>query len=195
MASFNELKDPGTGRDRTSPGATVRNFVLRGGYEAKAAKFTEEVTRARIEGRFPETERETDKWCMRSIKLGAAGINLNTAIFEEGIDTLIGGRKEPAAIRIVIDHDKGTKGAPVGHYGVEIVANVTVLPGGSKYKLEVHGLNNRVYVDEVVAEHFLPIFAKRGMLILCSVNLLKIWTDTSQLSIYSRSIMIRATHF
>jgi hypothetical protein len=95
-----------------------------------------------------------------------SGNNLNvfTAVFEEGIDTLIPGRKEPAAIRIVIDHEKGTKGAPVGHYGVEIVANVT---GAEKFlsstcRLEIDGLNDKVFIDAVDSTTFMPVFAKRS---------------------------------
>jgi hypothetical protein len=161
MVSLHELKDPGVGRERTSPAPTIRKFILQNAYDGKALKFTEEITKAKIEGRFSEAERETEKWCFRSIKLQAAEFALHTAIFEEGIDTLIEGRKEPASIRIVIDHEKGTKGAPVGHYGVDIVANVKVL-GGSKYRLEVSGLNEKFFADEVVLEHLLPTFTKRG---------------------------------
>jgi len=162
MTSLHDLRDAGTGRDRNQS-ATVRSFVLQGAYDGKALKLTEEITKARVEGRFSESERETDKWSFRTIKLAAAGINFHTAVFEEGIDTLIEGRKDPAPIRIVVDHQKGTKGAPVGHYGIDIVANITVLPGGNKYRLEVDGLNDKVFVDEVVAEHILPTFAKRGI--------------------------------
>ncbi|KAL2070272.1 hypothetical protein VTL71DRAFT_13298 [Oculimacula yallundae] len=161
MVSVHELKDAGTGRERHSSSASVRTFVLQGAYDGKALKFTEEITKARVEGRFSEKERETDKWSLRSIKLQAAEITLHTAVFEEGIDTLIEGRREPAPIRVVVDHAKGTKGAPVGHYGVDIVANVHALQGGKTYRLEVDGPHDRVFVDEVVAEHFLPTFAKR----------------------------------
>lgn len=162
MTSTHELMDVSSGRERNMSSATSRVFALQGGYEGKAVKLMEEVTKARIEGRFSESERETDKWCLRSTKLAAAGVTLHTAVFEEGIDRLVEGRKEPAPIRIVVDHDKGTKGAPVGHYGVEIVANVATTPGGMKYRLEVKGLNDKVFVDEVVIEHVLPTFVKRG---------------------------------
>jgi hypothetical protein len=170
MVSLHDLRDPGTGRERTSPAPTIRHFILQTAYEGKALKFTEEITKARVEGRFSEAERETEKWCLRSIKLQAAEVTLHTAIFEEGIDTLVEGRKEPASIRIVIDHEKGTKGAPVGHYGVDIVANVTVMGGGLKYRLEVTGLNEKVFVDEVVLEHLLPTFTKRGTVPCPSIN-------------------------
>lgn len=174
MTSLHELKDAGTGRDRNMA-ATVRSFVLKGAYEGKALKLTEEVTKAKVEGRFSEAERESDKWSFRSINLAAATISLHTAVFEEGIDTLIEGRKEPAPIRIVVDHEKGTKGAPVGHYGVDIVANVSVLGGGTKYRLEVDGLHDKVFVDEVVIEHVLPTFAKRGMCFFITYSMLIIF--------------------
>ncbi|KAE8444719.1 hypothetical protein EG329_014279 [Mollisiaceae sp. DMI_Dod_QoI] len=161
LVSLHELNDPGSGRGSTAPTATVRCFNLQGTYEGKALKFTEEITKARVEGRFSEPERETEKWCLRSVRLPAAEISLHTAVFEEGIDTLIKGRKEPAPIRIVIDHEKGTKGAPVGHYGIDIVCNVASLPGGFTFKIETDGLHDRIFVDEVVVEHFLPTFAKR----------------------------------
>lgn len=162
MSSLHDLKDigSGSGRDRNAPSTTVRTFMLQGAYEMKAMRFTEEISRARVEGRFSEAERETDKWCLRTIRLPTAELSFHTAVFEEGIGSLIEGRKEPAPIRIVIDHEHGTKGAPVGHYGIEIVANVTVQNG--KFRLEVDGLQDRVFVDEVVSEHFLPTFAKRS---------------------------------
>ncbi|RAL61145.1 hypothetical protein DID88_010484 [Monilinia fructigena] len=158
LTSLHELKDANMGRDRNQA-ATVRNFILQGAYEAKASKLGEELIKARLEGRFSEAERETDKWSLRSIK--PAGVHLFTAIFAEGVDDFIKGRREPAPVRLVVDHEKGTKGAPVGHYGVDIVANVTTLAGGEKYRLEVDGLNDRVYVDEVFPEYFLVTFAKR----------------------------------
>jgi hypothetical protein len=161
MSSLHDLKDVGSGRERNAPATTIRTFYLQGAYDSKAWKFTEEVSRARVEGRFAEAERETDKWCLRSTRAMAAEVSFHTAVFEEGIGTLVEGRKEPAPIRIVVDHEHGTKGAPVGHYGIEIVANVTVL-GGGKFRVEVDGLQGRVFVDEVVTEHLLPTFAKRG---------------------------------
>lgn len=160
MVSFHELKDPGYSRERIAPAATIRTFLLQAAYDGKAAKFTEEIVRAKIEGRFAEAERESDKWRLRSIKLPAAEISLHTAVFEDGIDKLVEGRKEPAPIRIVVDHQKGTKGAPVGHYGVDVVAEVTAL-GGFKYQLNINGLHDRTFSDEVVTEHFLLIFVKR----------------------------------
>jgi hypothetical protein len=161
LTSLHEMRNAGVGRERNQP-ATVRSFALKGTYEGRAVKLTEEIAKARVEGRFSENERETYKWSFRSMNFATHRLNLHTAIFEEGIDTLIPGRKDPAPIRIVVDHHKGTKGAPVGHYGVEIVSNATKFAEGPKYRVETNGLVNKVFLDEVITEQVFSTIATRG---------------------------------
>jgi hypothetical protein len=142
----------------------MRAFFLQGAYDGKVSKWTEEVTKAKIEGRFSEEEREGEKWCLRHVKLNGSSLDVYAAIFEEGIDSLIQGRREPAPVRIVVDHEKGTKGAPIGHYGVEIVTNITGAENlaSSTCRVEIDGLNDRVFVDAVDSTTYMPVFAKRG---------------------------------
>jgi hypothetical protein len=90
-----------------------------------------------------------------------SNLGLHAAIFQEGADQLIEGRKEPAPIRVVVDHAMGTKGAPVGHYGVEIVVNVTANDMKRVSMLTV-GLNGRQFQDDVALEDFLPTMSRRG---------------------------------
>jgi hypothetical protein len=144
---------------------TKRAFLLQGSYEGKASKWTDEFTKARVEGRFAEKERESDKWSLRNVNSKETGLNIYAAVFEEGIDTLVEGRKEPAPIRIVVDHERGTKGAPVGHYGVETVVNVTVTHGkaSAPYHLKFEGLNEQSFNDLADDSSFLSVFAKRGI--------------------------------
>jgi RhoGEF domain len=164
MFSQHLSRPGGLVRGQNQPFVTRHAFFLEGAYDGKASRWTEEVTKAKVEGRFSEAERETEKWCLRNVNLKENDLNLYTAVFEEGIDTLIEGRKEPAPVRIVVDHEKGTKGAPIGHYGIEIVANVKASAEVSgKYELEVAGLNNRVFIDAVDTTTFIPVFTKRGM--------------------------------
>jgi hypothetical protein len=164
MASSHELKDGSPSKDRTFSSPTLRAFLFQGPYDGKVSKWTEEVTKAKIEGRFSESEREGDKWCLRNVNMDGNCLNLYTAIFEEGIDSLIKGRKQPAPVRIVIDREKGTKGAPVGHYGIEIVANLTIVKDFTQgaCRLEIDGLNDRVFIDSVDGTTFMPVLAKRS---------------------------------
>ncbi len=150
--------------DRDPAGACRRAFLLRGAHEGKAYKWNEEVTKTRIEGRFDEKERLSDKWEMRHTYIKDAGLNIYTAVYEEGLDYLVEGRKEPAPLRIVVDRERGTKGAPVGHYGVEIVANLTVTEtsGCLSYHFKFDGLNDRTYSDFADDATFMSVFTKRG---------------------------------
>ncbi|KAI1003508.1 hypothetical protein K3495_g4696 [Podosphaera aphanis] len=170
MTSLHEPRGNIDTRGSNMSALAVRVFLLQGGYEGKGLKLTEEITKARIEARFSEAERETNEWSCRSMRLATTDITFHSAIFQEGVDTLVEGRRDPAPIRIVIDHNKGTKRAPVGHYGVEIVSNVFTLKSRSKYRLEVDGLNDKVFVDELDIENFLPTLAKRIVELLRSQN-------------------------
>lgn len=168
MTSLNPPQEYSSfGTHKRRPMYTFRALLPQGPYESKAPKWTEEVAKARIEGRFSEEERETEKWAVRNTNLREGGINMFAAVFEEGLDYLIQGRREPASIRVVVDHEKGTKSAPVGHYGVDIVVNVTMPPqAGSKYGkyyLEVNGLKGNTCKDMVDNATFMPTFVKRSM--------------------------------
>lgn len=147
-----------------SPGER-RAFLLRGSHEGKAFKWSEEVTKARIEGRFGEKERTSDKWELRQTLAKDANLSMYAAVFEEGVDTLITDRREPAPIRIVVDRERGTKGAPIGHYGVEIISNLTVTEaqGFPSYHIRSEGLCDKTYNDFADGETFLSVFTKRGM--------------------------------
>ncbi|KAI1143114.1 hypothetical protein F5Y05DRAFT_143040 [Hypoxylon sp. FL0543] len=167
MTSLNEMKGAHAGEFVTNTATTLRCFVLQESYEGKAAKWSEDVAKARVEGRFAEKEREEPCWTLRSIRMPDTGLGLFAAVFQEGLDQLVEGRKEPAPIRIVVDHEKGTKGAPVGHYGVEICSEVTT---GSMRKVIVVtlGLHGKKATDEITLEDFLPTLARRIIQLLSS---------------------------
>ncbi|KAI1779666.1 hypothetical protein F4818DRAFT_400128 [Hypoxylon cercidicola] len=160
MTSSNEMKGVHAGEFVTNTTTTSRCFILRESYEGKAAKWNEDVTKARVEGRFPEKEREDPCWTLRSVKMPDTGLGVFAAVFQEGLDQLVEGRKEPAPIRIVVDHEKGTKGAPVGHYGVEICSDIKT---GNMKKMVVitAGLHGKKATDEVALEDVLPTIARR----------------------------------
>ncbi|KAB2578861.1 Rho guanyl nucleotide exchange factor [Lasiodiplodia theobromae] len=132
-------------------------FYLTGSYELKASRWLEETVKARVEYRFPEVERESHKWDVRS---HTGDLNLFSAIFEEGDDPIPEGRQEPARIRVVIDPQKGAKTLHAGDEGVELIASVAAASEGF-YWLEIEGMNNYASRDKVTAAEFLPVLSKR----------------------------------
>ncbi|KAI0132655.1 hypothetical protein BJ170DRAFT_256559 [Xylariales sp. AK1849] len=160
MTSSKEMNGAHVGEHVTDTGITSRCFVLQESYEGKAAKWNEDVVKSRIEGRFGEAEREDPSWTLRAVKMPDTGLSLFAAVFQEGLDQLVEGRREPAPIRIVVDHEKGTKGSPVGHYGVEIVSDVKTRDMKKVVVITV-GLTGKKSTDEIALEDFLPTLARR----------------------------------
>ncbi|KAK2605802.1 hypothetical protein QQS21_003756 [Conoideocrella luteorostrata] len=167
MTSTAELKDVHLGQHKTSKAPTVRCFMFQEAYEGKATKWCEDVVRARIEARFSETEREDTCWTLRSVRMQDNNLGLHVAVFQEGAHQLVEGRREPAPIRIVVDHEKGTKGAPLGHYGVEIVANLSS-KNLKRVSMQTVGLSGKQYEDEIDLEDFVPSLSRRLIQLLSS---------------------------
>ncbi|KAK0641689.1 hypothetical protein B0T16DRAFT_393933 [Cercophora newfieldiana] len=160
MTSTQEMKGAHSGEYFTSKAITSRCFLLQESYEGKASRWSEDIVKARIEGRFCEKEREDPTWTLRSVKLADNNFGMHAAVFQEAAEQLIEGRKEPAPIRIVLDNDKGTKGAPVGHYGVEVV--IEIRTGDMKrITMNTLGLNGKKYTDDIALEDFIPTVSRR----------------------------------
>lgn len=163
MTSTQPMRGAHGGEHRISRSVTSRCFLFFDSYEGKAAKWGEDVVKARIEARFSETEREDPCWTMRTVHMSDNNIGLHAAVFQEGADQLIPGRLEPAPIRVVVDHEKGTKGAPVGDYGVEIVINLSS-HDLKRVGMVTVGLHGKQYQDDIALEDLLPTLSRRGML-------------------------------
>ncbi|KAJ2907316.1 hypothetical protein MKZ38_003172 [Zalerion maritima] len=166
MTSTREMKGTQASEYVTSTAVTSRCFALQEGYDGRAMKWSDDIVRARIEGRFGEAEREDPTWTLRTARMPDNNLGLYAAVFQEGADQLVEGRREPAPIRVVVDHEKGTKGAPVGHYGVEIVINIRCGDDLSRIYVESTGLVGKKFTDEVALEDLLPTLSRRVIQLL-----------------------------
>ncbi|KAI9158235.1 Rho guanine nucleotide exchange factor gef2 [Paramyrothecium foliicola] len=186
MTSTKDMKGVHAGEHKISKSPTSRCFLLQDSYEGKGTKWDEDLVKARIEARFSETEREDPCWTLRSVRMPDSNLGLHAAVFQEGADQLIEGRREPAPVRIVVDREKGTKGAPVGHYGVEIVVNVTS-NDLRRVTVLTAGLNGKQFQDDVALEDFLPTLSRRIIQLLSSqYNVANMQLTASLVSYYSR---------
>ena len=91
---------------------------------------------------------------------------MHAAVFQEAAEQLIEGRREPAPIRIVLDNHLGTKGAPVGHYGVEIVVEITSGSEMKRISMNTLGLNGKKFTDDIALDDFLPTLSRRVIQLL-----------------------------
>ncbi|KAK4211559.1 Rho guanine nucleotide exchange factor gef2 [Rhypophila decipiens] len=166
MTSTQEMKGAHSGEYFTSKAITSRCFLLQETYDGRANKWSEDIIKARIEGRFPEKEREDPTWTLRAVKMEDNNFGLHAAVFQEAAEQLVEGRREPAPIRIVVDNHKGTKGAPVGHYGVEIVIEISSAASAEsgnmkRISMNTLGLNGKKFTDDIAVEDFLPTLSRR----------------------------------
>ncbi|KAI9821856.1 MAG: hypothetical protein M1827_002438 [Pycnora praestabilis] len=138
----------------------VQMFSLLGSYEGKASRWTEDVAKARIEGRFPESEREHEKWALRSICQNNEGFGLFVAIFEGGNNALLEGRSEPAVLRIVVDTPKDAHSFSLGQHGIEIAVSLMTKQDG-RYQLDVDGLGDWGTSDIVTTTELLQVLRAR----------------------------------
>lgn len=163
MTSTQNMKGWDAGEHKTSKWPTSRCFLLQEAFEGKASKWTEDVVKARVEARFSEREREDPCWSLRSVRMQDSDLRLHVAVFQEAAHELVEGRREPAPVRVVVDHERGTKGAPVGHYGVEIVVNVSS-KNMKRVSMLTVGLGGKQFQDDVALEDFLPTMSRRSKL-------------------------------
>ncbi|KAF2248631.1 hypothetical protein BU26DRAFT_518851 [Trematosphaeria pertusa] len=148
---------PGRPRSRDRQNIGTRMFYLQGAYEGKAHRCVEEVTKAKVEGRYPEAERESQTWEVRSV---FGDLNLYSAISEDTGGQSVEGRREPAKVRIMVEASKFPQPVRVGDYGIELTISVSVLEGGF-YLLDIAGVNGYATRDKLTSVEFLPVLTKR----------------------------------
>lgn len=133
-----------------------RVYLLEGAYAGKASKFQEEWTKAQVEGRFSEEERESGKWEVRSAHGAAGELNLFNAIFEQQSDIGV----DSAKVRIVIDPAKHEHRVKVGENGVEAIVSMTGLGDGFWQITTESGMTTTTR-DKVTEGEFLPVLMRR----------------------------------
>ncbi|KAF2152503.1 hypothetical protein K461DRAFT_256428 [Myriangium duriaei CBS 260.36] len=100
-------------------------FQLDGSYAGKASRLSEEITKARLEGRFSEEEREQPTWDVRSGLGNSNELNTFAAVFERGQSARFSGQ-----LRIEIDLKEST-GAVSPRSGSS--AKIRIIPGGNTF--------------------------------------------------------------
>lgn len=158
--------------DEANPGrnldcsASIRVYELHGAYEGKAARWNEEIARARIEYRFPESMRENERWSLRVTSPQKDSLGIVSAIFENDIEAEKDmQRRASGRIGIVIqiagdetfghsfwDDDNNT--------GIEIKGRITILEP-HKFRLELKSTEETASQEVIWAADLAEVFIKR----------------------------------
>ena len=144
--------------------AITRVFALLGSYEGKAARFNEEVGRARIEQRFPEQIRDGGQWSLRSLSPYSGSLGILSAIFEDDYAAETGKhRTSHGRIKVNIDqvrNERRTSASDRRDRAVEITIHITPLES-DYYRLEFAGHGNFSSIDNVSSQDFVAVFRRR----------------------------------
>ncbi|KAK3202860.1 hypothetical protein GRF29_154g1008546 [Pseudopithomyces chartarum] len=148
----------GRPRSRDLQSSSSRMFYLQGLYEGKAHKYVEDVTKARVESRYSEAEREGPKWEVRSL---TGDLSMFTAVTEDNTGHNVEMRREPARVQVIVNTVQAAPAVqPVQHSTVELTVMVSVLDDGF-FVLEYSGINGYTARDKLTSVEFLPVFTKR----------------------------------
>ena len=144
--------------------ARGRCYYLADSHEGKAARWSEEVAKARIEDRYPERIRDSEKWTLRSKGAEPGRLGLVSAIFEqESEESASSTRRASGSIRVVLAGDGGGRQSsqPVAaDPAADITVSISIL-GPARYQVEFRGNNDHTSTDHVSTADFVPVFLKR----------------------------------
>lgn len=140
--------------------AGINVFSLSGSQERRTSRFTEEVIRARLESRFSEDIRESDKWALRSIRCPSGNLSILGAVWEESATFENQLASNLSRIRIAIDPGKTAKSMLVDNSRLAIVACITPLER-DKYHLDVELADGSRFVDDVTSETMTTVLVNR----------------------------------
>ena len=133
---------------------------LDGQYERKAERLAEEITKARIEHRFSEVERESPKWEVRATDPMADTVSLFSAIFEDSNPDHTNSRSNNASVRVIVDIDRYSQKPRAGHDEIRTVASISPQRDGL-WRLTIDSVNGNVSREHVTLSELVPVLRRK----------------------------------
>jgi RhoGEF domain/Domain of unknown function (DUF3507) len=149
--SAHEAQQPG--------GVTSHALELQGMHEGRAGRLIEEITKARIEGRFSEKERESGKWTLRSPTGAFGNLCILASVFEDDPNGVME-RTGSSTVRIVFDTPKAIRTKILGSSPLEVIASISS-PDELQYKLDIDSIVGASTTDMVAEDNFISVLSKR----------------------------------
>ena len=147
-------------------------FLALGPYDSRAARFSEEVIKAKIESRFPDTVRDSGKWAFRSIHPSQESLGVLIALLEEQPGSTADLKQGQCQIRLHVDTSKELNSIITQGHGTEIAASITTLGSGG-YRLDTEGIDGTCFTDTCTTENLVSnLLGRRGLILLLHLNLL-----------------------
>ncbi|GFF41545.1 hypothetical protein IFM61606_00866 [Aspergillus udagawae] len=161
---------PTSAKARPNQNTTVDLFALEltGMYEGRASRLIEEVVKAKIEGRFSESERENGKWTLRSPTGTVGNIGILACVLEEEKDNVLG-RSGLSKIRIVFDTPRAISSKALNTSDLEVVISVSSA-SEDQYRVDIDSIVGVASSDIVTVDSFVPVLSKRLLNVLLPLH-------------------------
>lgn len=128
-------------------------------YEGKATRLIEEITKAKIEGRFSEQEREGTKWTLRSPTPIQGSASILACVCEDGqSDALSQARSSP--IRLVFDTPRAKCTQMLQTTNLEMIISISP-PNGDQFRMDVDSIVGNASTDLVSVDSFVTTLSRR----------------------------------
>ncbi|TPX20665.1 hypothetical protein DIZ76_016559 [Coccidioides immitis] len=147
-------------RNERSPSKLMLHALeLMSSYEGKAHRLIEEITKARIEGRFPEQYRERGKWSLHYPDGAYENLGTLISVFEENSDETLPSSTS-STVRLNFDGPKTNLVKDAANTDVEVSVVMSMAAGG-KYKMEFDSVVGISFTDLFAPQDFILILSKR----------------------------------
>ena len=138
----------------------IRVLSLQAPYHGKAMRLMEELVKARIEGRYSTTIRESDKWSLRSTNSTNGGLGILAAITEVESHEDLQAQWRLGQIRLYVDRQKVSRSEMTVEAGT-IVVNCTTTPIEGVNLLEIENLHGITSRDQCPSRDVVNVLRKR----------------------------------
>lgn len=128
-------------------------------YEGRASRLIEEVTKAKIEGRFPEQEREGGKWTLRSPAGPPGNTNILASVCEDGQNTALN-NEQSSPIRLLFDTQKAKSAQMLKGASLEVIVSISP-PNGDQYRMDIDSIIGTSSTDLVTVDTFISTLSRR----------------------------------
>ncbi|KAL8707586.1 MAG: hypothetical protein Q9220_007427 [cf. Caloplaca sp. 1 TL-2023] len=167
----------------------VKVFLLLGPYEGKTQRLSGEIAKARIEGRFPEAIRESDKWALRMIETTPGSMNLIAAIYEHQDANKGNAVQSSSRIRVKIDADANAFHELMSmDSSTEAAVLITPL-GSDAFKLDMKGLEGAQYSETSAIENLSRVLVRNVMQMLNAQAHGRTYSSASSLVAFNREVL------
>lgn len=143
-----------------SSGQNTKVLYLFGPYDGKAGRLSEEITKARTEGQYPEIIRDSGRWALRSISPLRESLGVLFALSEDRpgyLDTAI---LNMSTVQLRLDGSQDTKSILAQNPGIEIAACISTSSSGG-YRMDYEGADGTCYVDQCSSENLVAVLLAR----------------------------------